>query len=84
MRIVKENELSQTLAEAIDTIKDESVVIQNSEKDVAVLMSLDEYNSLKLGQNISLLQFFCDNVGAKTMDAGMTEDLLKNLLSSDD
>ena len=83
MRTVTASEAMQTLAEIIDAARREPIVIQRQKRDVAVVMSIDEYERL-VNLNVAEFQRFCDRVGAKAQEAGMTEEVPQGLLSSED
>jgi prevent-host-death family protein len=77
------SEARQGFAEIIDSVRREPVVIRRQKRDVAVVMSMDEYERLA-HLNVAELQRFCDQVGAKAKQAGMTEEVLQELLNSED
>lgn len=70
-------------AEIIETARREPVVIQHQKRDIAVLMSMEEYKRL-VHLNAAEFQRFSDQVGAKAQAAGMTEDILQGLLREQD
>jgi len=80
MRTVTASEARQGLAEVLEASRREPVIIQRQKRDVAVVMSIDEYERL-VHLNVAEFQRFSDRVGAKAKDAGMTEDVLRELLS---
>lgn len=83
MRTVTASEARQGLAEIIETVRREPVVIQRQKRDVAVVMSMDEYERL-VNLNVTEFRRFCDRVGAKAQEAGMTTEVLQDLLGSED
>ncbi len=83
MRTVTASEAKQALASVIDSVAREPVVIQRQKRDVAVMMSIQEYERL-VHLNVSEFQRFCDVVGASAADAGMTEEKLAALFAHDD
>ena len=83
MRTVTASEARQSLAEIIDAARREPIIIQRQKRDVAVVMSIDEYERL-VNLNVAEFQRFSDRVGAKAQEAGMTEEVLQGLLSSED
>jgi len=83
MRTVTASEAKQALASVIDAAAREPVVIQRQKRDVAVVMSIQEYERL-VHLNVAEFQRFCDAVGASAADAGMTEEKLAALLARDD
>ncbi|MQT88061.1 type II toxin-antitoxin system Phd/YefM family antitoxin [Pseudomonas nabeulensis] len=83
MRAVTASEARQGFAEIIEAARREPVVIRRQKRDVAVLMSMDEYERL-VHLNVAEFQRFSDRVGAKAKDTGMTQDVLRGLLSGED
>lgn len=82
MRTVSASEARQGLAEIIEAARREPVIIQRQKRDVAVVMSMDEYERL-VNLNVAEFQRFCDRVGAKAKDAGMTDEVLQGLLADE-
>ena len=82
MRTVTASEAKQGLAQVIETAAREPVVIQRQKRDVAVVLSMQEYERLTR-LNVAEFQRFCDQVGAAAQAAGMTEDKLAELLADD-
>ena len=83
MRTVTASEARQALAEILESARREPVVIQRQKRSVAVVMSMDEYERL-VNLNVAEFQRFCDRVGTKAREAGMTEEVLQELLSGED
>ncbi|QOJ10023.1 type II toxin-antitoxin system Phd/YefM family antitoxin [Nitrosomonas sp. H1_AOB3] len=79
MQTVTVNEARQRLLEIIEAARREPVIIQRQKRDVAVMMSMDEYERL-VNLNVAEFQRFSDRVGAKAQEAGMTEEVLQELL----
>lgn len=82
MRTVTASEAKQGLAQVIEAAAREPVVIQRQKRDVAVVLSMQEYERLT-HLNVAEFQRFCDRVGATAQAAGMTEDKLAELLVDD-
>lgn len=82
MRTVFASEASQGFAEIIEAARREPVVIQRQKRDVAVVMSVDEYERL-VHLNVAEFQRFCDRVGETTLSAGMSEKILDGLLNGE-
>ena len=82
MRTVSATEAKQGLAGLLDLAAHEPVVIRRQKRDIAVVMSMKEYERLTQ-HNIAEFQRFCDAVGARASDAGLTEDKLAKLLADD-
>lgn len=83
MRTVTASEARQGLAEIIEASRREPVIIQRQKRNVAVVMSMEEYERL-VNLNVAEFQRFSDRVGAKAQEAGMTEEVLRGLLRSED
>ncbi|MCZ2174132.1 MAG: type II toxin-antitoxin system Phd/YefM family antitoxin [Burkholderiales bacterium] len=81
MRTISASEAKQGLAGVIEAAAREPVVIQRQKRDVAVVLSPQEYGRL-VRLNVAEFQRFCDMVGAKAK-AGMTEAKLDQLLADD-
>ena len=82
MRTVTATEAKQSLATVIEDAKREPVMIQRQKRDIAVLMSVEEYKRL-VHLNVAEFQRFCDRVGASAEKAGLTEETLAELLSGE-
>jgi prevent-host-death family protein len=82
MITVTATEAKQGLAAVIDAAAKEPVVIRRQKRDVAVMLSMQEYERL-VRLNVAEFQRFCDRVGARAEQAGLTEDKLAELLSDE-
>nr|VFJ75080.1 MAG: prevent-host-death family protein [Candidatus Kentron sp. FW] len=82
MKTVSASEAKQRFAALIDAAAREPVVIFRQKRDVAVLLSIQEYERL-VRLNVSEFQQFCDKVGAGARTAGLTEEKLGELLADD-
>lgn len=82
MGTVTATEAKQGLAQVIEAAALEPVVIQRQKRDVAVVLSMQEYERLTR-LNIAEFQCYCDRVGAAAQAAGMSEDKLAELLAND-
>jgi PHD/YefM family antitoxin component YafN of YafNO toxin-antitoxin module len=80
---VSATQAKQGLAGVIEAAKREPVMIQRQKHDVAVAMSVAEYERL-VHLNVAEFQRFCDQVGTAAEKAGLTEDKLAELLSGAD
>lgn len=79
---VSASDAKKGLAIVIEKAAREPVMIQRQKRDVAVVMSVQEYERL-VHLNVAEFQRFCDQVGAAAQKAGMTEEKLAELLSSE-
>lgn len=82
MRTVSATEAKQGLAGVIEAAAREPVVIQRQKRDVAVVLSMQEYERL-VRLNVAEFQRFCDMVGASARQKGMSESKLAELLADD-
>ncbi len=80
MRTITASEAKQGLAGVIEAAASEPVVIRRHSRDVAVVLSMQEYRRLSR-LNMAEFQRFCDAVGKKAAKAGLTEAKLKKLLA---
>ena len=67
MRYVSATDAKQRFAAVLDAAQREPVVIRRQKRDVAVVLSLQQYERLR-GLNIDELQRFCDRVAERTAD----------------
>jgi len=79
MRTITASEAKLGFASLIDTASREPVVIQRQKRDVAVVLSIAEYERLTR-LNVNEFQRFCDRIGARAADQGMDESTLAGLL----
>jgi len=83
MHTVTVSEARRGLADVIKAVRREPIVIQRQKRDVAVVMSMQEYERLAR-LNVAEFQRFCDRVGGNAADARMTEAVMRELLSRED
>lgn len=82
MRYVSATEAKQALAAVLDAAQTEPVVIRRQRRDVAVVLSMQEYERLT-AVNIEQFQHFCDRIGEQARARGLTEDKLSEMLASE-
>lgn len=82
MKTVAASEARQSFAELIDAAAREPVVIRRQQRDVAVVVSMQEYERLTQ-LNRAEFQRFCDAVGKRAKGAGMNARVLAKLLRDD-
>lgn len=83
MRTVSASEAKLGFANLIDTASREPVVIQRQKRDVAVVLSMAEYERLTR-LNVSEFQRFCDRIGERAAEQGIDEATLAKLLEAED
>ena len=82
MRTITASEAKQGFAALIDAANREPVVIQRQKRDVAVVLSIAEFERLTR-LNIAEFQRICDRIGERAQAAGMDEAKLAELLARD-
>jgi antitoxin Phd len=83
MQYVSATDAKQRLAALLDAAQREPVVIRRQNRDVAVLLSPQEYDRLR-ALNASEFQRFCDRVAEGAIARGLTEEKLAEILSDDE
>ena len=79
MRYVSATDAKQRLAAVLDAAQREPVTIRRQNREVAVVLSPEDYRRLT-SANIEAFQRFCDRVSRKAVTAGLTEEKLERLL----
>ena len=80
MQTVTASEAKQGLAAVIEMAAKEPVVICRQKREVAVVLSVAEYERLA-HFNVVEFQRFCDIAGGRAAEAGLTEEKLAELLA---
>jgi prevent-host-death family protein len=80
MRTVSATEAKQKLGALLDSAQREPVVIRRQKRDIAVILSAQEYDRLR-AINTAEFERFCDRVGEQAEAAGLTEAKLAEILS---
>ena len=83
MRAVSATEAKQNLATVLDAAQREPVVIRRHDRDVAVVLSPEEYERLRALKAAEFLRF-CDQVAEKAAARGMTPEILEEILADED
>lgn len=82
MRYVSATDAKQRLAALLDAAQREPVMIRRQKRDVAVILSPQEYDRLR-ALNIDEFERFCDRVAQRAAARGLTEDKLAAILQDD-
>jgi prevent-host-death family protein len=79
MRYVTATDAKQRLAALLDAAQREPVIIRRQKRDVAVILSAEEYGRLR-AFNVAEFDRFCDRVAGKAAARGLTARKLQQIL----
>jgi antitoxin Phd len=82
MKTISATDAKQSFAALLDTAQREPVVIRRHDRDVAVLLSADEYEHLR-DLYVRELEDLCSRVSAQAKARGMNESVLEDLLQNE-
>jgi len=83
MRTVSATEAKQRFAAVLDAAQREPVTIRRQNREVAVLLSTEEYQRLR-ALNVEEFECFCDTIAERAAARGLTEDELVDILTNED
>ena len=79
MTSVSATEAKQRFAAIIDAAQREPVRIRRQKRDVAVILSAEEYDRIR-GANVEELDRLCERVSRQAAERGLTDEILAELL----
>ena len=82
MRYISATEAKQSLGAVIDGAQREPVVIRKQNRNVAVVLSMNDYERLTTSR-IGEFKRFCDDIAERAKRRGLTEAALGELLADD-
>jgi antitoxin YefM len=83
MKTVAATEAKNRLGAILDEAQREPIVIRRQERDIAVVLSMADYERLRSG-NIQAFLDLRNQVAAEAAANGLTEERLNDLLADDD
>jgi prevent-host-death family protein len=82
MKTIPATEAKNRLGAILDAAQREPIVIRRQDRDVAVLLSMADYERLR-SANVAALLELRDQVAAEAAAAGLTEERLAEILNDD-
>ena len=82
VRYVSDTEAKQALAAVLDAAQREPVVIRRQQREVAVILSVLEYQRLT-ALNVEEFQRFCERIGEQAASRGLAEEKLTEILAGE-
>jgi prevent-host-death family protein len=79
MKTVSATDAKQRLAALLDAAQREPILIRRQNRDVAVIMSAEEYDRIRGAKNDEF-EKFCDRVGTEAVKRDLTEEILAAIL----
>jgi prevent-host-death family protein len=82
MRRISATEAKQRLAAVIDAAQREPVIIRRQNRDVAVVLSMQDYERMR-GERVAEFLDYTDQIARRAKARGLTEAKLAKLLKDD-
>lgn len=82
MRYVSATDAKQRFSAVIDAAQREPVAIRKQNREVAVILSRQDYDRLR-SNNVAEFKDFCDRISDQAAARGLTEERLTKLLNDD-
>jgi prevent-host-death family protein len=82
MKTISATDAKQNLASLLDAVQREPVVIRRHERDVAVVLSPEEFNRMR-DFYVRDLEELCNRVSTQAKARGMNEAVLEELLKDE-
>ncbi|MGH8009819.1 MAG: type II toxin-antitoxin system Phd/YefM family antitoxin [Candidatus Binatia bacterium] len=82
MKTVSATEAKQRFAAVLDAAQREPITIRRHNREVAVLLSTEEYQRLR-ALNVEEFERFCDIIAKRAAARGLTEDKLAEILADE-
>lgn len=79
MKSVSATEAKQRFAALLDAAQREPVRVRRQNRDVAVIMSAEEYDRIR-GAHVDELDRLCERVSKQAAERGLTDEILAELL----
>lgn len=79
MKVVSATDAKQRFAAVIDAAQREPVHIRRQNRNVAVILSAEEYDRIR-GANVEELDSLCERVSRQAAERGLTDEILAGLL----
>jgi antitoxin Phd len=81
VKTISATDAKQRFAAVIDAAQREPVRIRRQHRDVAIIMSTEEYDRIR-GANVEELDRLCERVSKQAAERGLTDEILAELLKS--
>lgn len=83
MQYISATEAKQSLSKVLESSQRGPVVIQKQKRDVAVMLSMQEYRKLT-ALNLEDFERFCDLMARQAEENGLTQEKLEDIIVSQD